>query len=72
MRLAILRTDEVRSEFQAEFGDYPQMFEALISKQAPEIHFTHIDAREFDETSKWPDPARFQNNSQTTNMESET
>lgn len=31
LRVAILRTDDVRSELVETFGEYPEMFEALLS-----------------------------------------
>ncbi|MGE0622956.1 MAG: amidotransferase [Pseudomonadales bacterium] len=49
--LAILRTDEVLPRFQPEHGDYPGMFEALISRAAAaheppvRVEFSEYDAR---------------------------
>ena len=37
MRIAILATDHVRSEFQPEFGDYPDMFQALLGKAGEQL-----------------------------------
>jgi len=34
MRIGILKTDSVRPEFQAQFGDYPTMFRAVLSSAA--------------------------------------
>ncbi|NJN52462.1 MAG: GMP synthase [Gammaproteobacteria bacterium] len=31
MKLGILKIDSVRAEFQAEFGDYPSMFESILT-----------------------------------------
>ncbi len=61
--LAILRTDEVLPQFQPAHGDYPMMFERLISRAAARheppvtVRFTSYDAR-CQETL--PDPGRHQ------------
>jgi GMP synthase-like glutamine amidotransferase len=47
MRIGILRTDSVRREFQAEFGDYPEMFRRVLSAAAEEepIDFVEYDVQ---------------------------
>ena len=38
MKIGILRTDTVREELVEEFGEYPDMFEALLSAADPDLH----------------------------------
>ena len=39
MKIGILNADAVRSEFVAEFGEYPDMFSQLLKAVGPEIEF---------------------------------
>lgn len=43
MRIGILRTDTVREELVDEFGEYPDMFQALLSSVAPDLEFIVYD-----------------------------
>ena len=43
--LGILQADEVRPEWQAEFGKYPAMFERLFRRVAPDLQFKIFDVR---------------------------
>ena len=43
IRLAILKTDYVRTEWVPEFGEYPDMFEAVFRKCEAEISFQTFD-----------------------------
>ncbi len=45
MHLGILKVDSVRSEFQAEFGDYPDMFENLLKRADPNVRVSVFDAQ---------------------------
>ena len=45
MRLAILKTDCVRTEWVQEFGEYPDMFEAVFRKCDPSIIFQTFDSQ---------------------------
>lgn len=39
MKIGILQCDDVADELQAEFGNYPAMFEAMLSEAAPNFQF---------------------------------
>ena len=39
MRIGILKTDEVRPEFVAKFGEYPDMFAALLGAVDASLEF---------------------------------
>jgi len=43
--LAILKTDYVRTEWVSEFGEYPDMFEAVFRKCEAEISFQTFDTQ---------------------------
>ncbi len=43
MRIGILKTDSVRDEFQHEFGDYPEMFHAMLTASADAEPITFRD-----------------------------
>lgn len=43
MRLGILQCDSVGDELQPEFGDYPDMFQRLLSTADPELTFRVYD-----------------------------
>ncbi len=43
MKLGILRTDEVRPQWVPEFGEYPDMFIALLGQLDPELEFMVYD-----------------------------
>ena len=43
MKLGILKTDTVRPEWVPEFGEYPDMFIALLSKVDPSLEFAVYD-----------------------------
>ena len=43
MKIGILRTDTVREELVEEFGEYPDMFEALLSAADPDLQFVVYD-----------------------------
>jgi GMP synthase-like glutamine amidotransferase len=43
MKLGILKTDAVRPEWVSEFGEYPDMFVALLSRADPSLEFTVYD-----------------------------
>jgi GMP synthase-like glutamine amidotransferase len=43
MRIGILKTDQVRPEFAAEFGEYPDMFAALLERVDPALGFVTYD-----------------------------
>ena len=59
MKLGILRTDTVRPEWAATYGEYPDMFEALLGSLDPSLTFAtwHVEAGEFpasvDEADAW-------------------
>ena len=52
MRLGILQCDSVRPELQPEFGDYPDMFQRLLTtaEVQPEFRVYDLTAGEFPET----------------------
>ena len=43
MRIGILKTDAVREELVDEFGEYPDMFQALLSSVDPALEFAIYD-----------------------------
>lgn len=51
MKLGILRTDTVRSEWSARFGEYPDMFMQLLSRLDPSLEFRvyHVEHEEYPE-----------------------
>lgn len=51
MKLGILKTDTVRPEWVPEFGEYPDMFMALLGRLDPQLEFEVYDA----ERSEYPD-----------------
>jgi GMP synthase-like glutamine amidotransferase len=51
MKIAILKTDTVRPEFTAEFGQYPQMFIELLQQVEPGLEFIVYDV----EHQQYPD-----------------
>lgn len=46
MKLGILKTDAVRPEWVADFGEYPDMFIGLLSQVDPEIEFAVYDVQQ--------------------------
>ncbi|TXS93826.1 GMP synthase [Parahaliea maris] len=46
MKLGILKTDAVRPEWVPDFGEYPDMFVALLGRLDPEIEFRVWDVEE--------------------------
>jgi GMP synthase-like glutamine amidotransferase len=46
MRIGILKTDTVRSEWVPEFGEYPDMFMALLGQVDPELEFEVFDVEQ--------------------------
>jgi len=46
MKLGILKTDAVRPDLVSEFGEYPDMFAALLSRVDPAIEFVTYDVEE--------------------------
>ena len=46
MKLGILKTDTVRPEWVPEFGEYPDMFIALLARQNPDLEFVVYDVEE--------------------------
>jgi GMP synthase-like glutamine amidotransferase len=46
MKLGILKTDTVRPEWVPEFGEYPDMFIALLARQKPDLEFVVYDVEE--------------------------
>ena len=46
MRLGILKTDSVRPELVGEFGEYPDMFVALLSAADPGLEFVVYDVEQ--------------------------
>lgn len=52
MHLGILKVDSVRPEFQPSYGDYPEMFEQLLSTADPAVRVSVFDAQHGD----LPDP----------------
>lgn len=45
MKIGILKTDAVRQEWLAEFGEYPDMFVALLGEEDPTLDFAVYDVR---------------------------
>ena len=45
MHLGILKVDSVRSEFQPDFGDYPDMFKRLLTTADPAVRVSIFDAQ---------------------------
>ena len=46
MKLGILKTDAVRPEWVPEYGEYPDMFVALLGQVDPELEFTVYDVEQ--------------------------
>jgi GMP synthase-like glutamine amidotransferase len=46
MKLGILKTDQVRPEWVPEFGEYPDMFMALLGRVDPTLEFTVYDVEQ--------------------------
>lgn len=46
MKLGILKADAVRPEWVTEFGEYPDMFIALLQQADPELEFTVYDVEQ--------------------------
>lgn len=46
MKLGILKTDAVRPEWVPEFGEYPDMFTALLGREDPALEFAVYDVEE--------------------------
>ncbi len=46
MKLGILKTDKVRPEWVPEFGEYPDMFVALLQRADPDLEFAVYDVEE--------------------------
>ena len=46
MKLGILKTDAVRPEWVPEFGEYPDMFIALLGRLDPQLEFAVYDVEE--------------------------
>jgi GMP synthase-like glutamine amidotransferase len=46
MKLGILKTDAVREEWAGTYGEYPDMFIALLGSRDPELEFSVYDVRE--------------------------
>ncbi|EED35928.1 glutamine amidotransferase, class I [Luminiphilus syltensis NOR5-1B] len=51
MKIGILKTDAVRPEWVPEFGEYPDMFQRLLSAEDPSLEFRvwDVEAGEFPE-----------------------
>ncbi|TCO73220.1 glutamine amidotransferase-related protein [Chromatocurvus halotolerans] len=49
MKLGILRTDTVRPEWSARFGEYPDMFMRLLGRLDPSLEFRvyHVERQEY-------------------------
>lgn len=45
MKIGILKTDAVRPEWVAEFGEYPDMFMRLLGDRDPSLEFAVFDVR---------------------------
>ena len=45
MKLGILKTDAVRPEWVSQFGEYPDMFVALLSRADPSLEFMVYDVK---------------------------
>ena len=46
MRIGILKTDQVREDLVGEFGEYPDMFMALLAPVDPELEFVVYDVEQ--------------------------
>lgn len=46
MKLGILKTDAVRPEWVPDFGEYPDMFIALLGREDPSLEFVTYDVEE--------------------------
>ena len=46
MKIGILKTDAVRPEWVPDFGEYPDMFTALLAKADPDLEFVVYDVEE--------------------------
>lgn len=46
MKIGILKTDAVRPEWVPDFGEYPDMFTALLAKADPNLEFAVYDVEE--------------------------
>lgn len=46
MKIGILKTDAVRPEWVPNFGEYPDMFTALLAKADPDLEFAVYDVEE--------------------------
>lgn len=46
MKIGILKTDAVRPEWVPDFGEYPDMFTALLAKADPDLEFAVYDVEE--------------------------
>ncbi len=46
MKLGILKTDAVRPEWVSDFGEYPDMFVALLGRADPTLEFVTYDVEE--------------------------
>ena len=46
MKLGILKTDAVRPQWVPEFGEYPDMFTALLGRLDPSLEFTVFDVEQ--------------------------
>ena len=46
MKLGILKTDTVRPQWVPEFGEYPDMFIALLGEEDPDLEFVVYDAEQ--------------------------
>ena len=51
MKLGILKTDTVRPEWVPDFGEYPDMFIALLGRIDPQLEFVTYDV----EAGEYPD-----------------
>lgn len=51
MKLGILKTDSVQAQWVADFGEYPDMFVALLSREDPDLTFVVYDV----ENEHYPD-----------------
>lgn len=45
MKIGVLKTDDVRKELVGEFGEYPAMFEDLLSAQDPGLEFVTYEVQ---------------------------
>jgi GMP synthase-like glutamine amidotransferase len=46
MKLGILKTDAVRPQWVSEFGEYPEMFTALLGQLDPDLEFVAYDVEQ--------------------------